>query len=177
MKPYQSYLTFLILFIFLGSTIAAAQDAEVKDEPKTKISHESLVLESNTLLEDINNLSKKTAALRLHIKTTAKVDRFLFFSLISTIEDKLRGKLDRVIEIKTILDTDKVYVNLHQKVIQAIILKQSTILQQEIITVSEIVIKMRNKKNKEDISYYAIDRAEKKLDFLFTEWHKTIGKQ
>jgi small conductance mechanosensitive channel len=176
MNPLQLYLTFLILFIFLGSPIASAQDAEVKDEPKTEISHESLAKESKALLKEIHNLSKKTAALRLYVKKTAEVDRLLFISLMAAIEEKLRSKLDRLMEIKTSLDKNKAYADLNLHAIQAIVREQSTVLQGEIKKVSDIVIKMRNKKNKEDFLHYAIDRAEKKVDILITEWHRNIQR-
>ncbi len=176
MKSLQLYLIFLILFIFLGSPIVAAQDAEVEDKSKTGQSDESLALESRTLLEEINNLSKKTSALKLHVKSRAEVDRLLILSLLDTIEEKLRGKLDRLMEIKIILDKHEASAELNLHAIQAIVIEQSKVLQEEIKNVSDIIIKMRNKKNKEDFLYYAIDRAEKKIDFLIIEWHKNIQR-
>lgn len=178
MKPYQAYLTFLILYLSLGigSPIAVAQDATVTDESKNEILDETLALESKTLLDEINTLSKKTAALRLQVKKTAEVDRFLYMNLVATIEEKLRSKLDRVMEIKTSLDKSEVYADMHLDAIQKIVREQSDVLQKEIKIVSDITIKMRNKKNKEDILYFALDRAEKKVDFLITKWQKNIQR-
>ncbi|MCK5189397.1 MAG: mechanosensitive ion channel family protein, partial [Methylococcales bacterium] len=178
MKLCRSYLYFLTLVIFIGTgnTIVVAQEAKVKDESKAEQSNESLALESRTLLEEINNLSKKTAALRSHVKKTAEVDRLLFMSLMTTIEEKLRSKLDRLMEIKTSLDKNEAYADLNLHAIQTIVREQSNVLQKEIKKVSDIIIKMRNKKNKEDVLHFAIDRAGKKMDFLITEWHKNIQR-
>jgi len=164
------------MFFVIGGSIAVAQDAEVKDESKTEKTHESLVLESKTLIEDINNLSTKTATLRLNVNKTDEADRFLFMNLVDTIEDKVRSKLDRLMEIKTSLDKTEKYANINLPAIQAITTEQSDLLQKEIKIVSGIVIKMRNKKSKDDMLFYAIDRAEKKVDFLITEWHKNIQR-
>ena len=112
----------------------------------------------------------------LGIKTTTEIDRFMYMNLIATIEDKLRSKLDRVMEIKTSLDKSEAYVELHLATIQTIVREQSDVLQKGIKIVSDLVLKMRNKKNKEDVMYYAIDRGEKKEDFLITEWQKNIQR-
>ncbi len=176
MKPYPSYLTFLILLFSLciSSTYVVAQDAMGEDESDIKVSPEVLAQESNTTISEINDLYKTTEDLRSYAKEMVEGDRFLYMNLISTIEEKLRVKLDRLMEIKTSLSKNEVYADLNLQAIKTIVKQQSTILQKEIKTVSKIAIKIRNKKSKQDLVFYALNRTETKMDFLISDWHKNI---
>jgi len=178
MKPYSPFLTLLTLLISLciGSSLVVAQEAIVEDKVDAKVSAETLVLESNTLLDEINDLYNKTMDLRGYAKTLDDSDRFLYFNLISTIEEKLRLKLDRVMEIKTRLSNRNSDVNVNLQATKTIVKQQSNILRKEIKTVSGIVVKIRNKKNKEDLMFYALNRAEIKMDALIADWHKNIQR-
>jgi len=176
MTPYNTFFTLFILLLTISSNNLFAQDESPADESKAKITAEALLLESKTLLAEIDKLSKKTTALRAHIKKSPAVDRFLFFSLITTLEESLRSKLDRLVEIKMQLGKDNAYPDLYRRPLQTIILKQSAILQQEIKTVSGIVTKMRTRESKQDALQYTLHRAEIKIDSLFTEWQKNIQR-
>jgi len=178
MKPYSPFLTLLTLLISLciGSSLVVAQEAIVEDKVDAKVSPETLVLESNTLLDEINDLYNKTMDLRGYAKTLDESDQFLYFNLISTIEEKLRLKLDRVMEIKTRLNNRTADANINLQATKTIVQQQSIILKKEIKTVSGIVAKIRNKKNKEDLMFYALNRAEIKMDALIADWHKNIQR-
>ena len=176
MKPITTVVPLFILVLITGNKSINAQNQPLEDAPKTEATPEVLVLESKTLLADIDTLSKKATALKAHVKNNLEVDRILFISLISNIEGNLRSKLDRLIEIKTILDKDKRYIGLPLKAIQTIILEQSIVLQQEIKMLEGIVTKMRNKETKDDSLIFAIDRAEQKMDALIKAWQKNIRR-
>jgi len=176
MKPITTVVPLFILVLITGNKSINAQNKPLEDAPKTEATPEVLVLESKTLLADIDTLSKKATALKAHVKNNLEVDRILFISLISNIEGNLRSKLDRLIEIKTILDKDKRYIGLPLKAIQTIILEQSIVLQQEIKMLKGIVTKMRNKETKDDSLIFAIDRAEQKMDALIKAWQKNIRR-
>jgi len=128
MKPYSPFLTLLTLLISLciGSSLVVAQEAIVEDKVDAKVSAETLVLESNTLLDEINDLYNKTMDLRGYAKTLDDSDRFLYFNLISTIEEKLRLKLDRVMEIKTRLSNRNSDVNVNLQATKTIVKQQSS---------------------------------------------------
>ena len=186
MKKYPSYCAFLIMLFSLTYTglISAADEVAVvektetvKKKDKTEVTPEELLLESETLFSKIDYLSKKTRLLRGKIKKTIDVDRFLFMNLIGTIDDKIRKKLDRLMEIKAILDKQQ-DTSMHLKVseLEIIVKRQSVKLQRQIKAITKLSLQLRNKKNKNDASFYAIERVAKKIDSLFIEWHKNIQR-
>jgi len=71
MKPYSPFLTLLhyLISLCIGSSLVVAQEAIVEDKADAKVSAETLVLENNTLLDEINDLYKKTVDLRGYVKT------------------------------------------------------------------------------------------------------------
>jgi len=178
MNRFLSRSTFLILLISLYSNtvFSGEQDVIAEDKSGSKTSPDSLLLESNTLLEEISNLYTKTETLRLSATDMVESDLFFYVNLISTIEEKLRSKLDRVMEIETSLKKTESYKNLNLQAITTNVQQQSKILQKEIKTVSKFASKIRNKTSKEDLEFYALTRIETKMDTLITAWYKNIQR-
>jgi len=176
MKTLKNLFTVLLMLMLFSNYCFAAPAESTSDDSKTESKLESLISESKILLAKVNELSSKSAALKRHFKKAPETDLILFLSLVNRIEESLREKLDKLIEIKQALEKEKADTDSLLLAIRPIVVEQSKVLQQEIQSLTRIIIQMRNKENKGFASQYGIDRAELGVDNLIAQWQKNIQR-
>ena len=161
--------------MFSSSCVLAKQTETTSEE-----AHESLVTESRTLLDEIDKMTGQSATLKRNFSKIPEIDHILFLELIFNLEEELRSKLDRLIEVQKQLETANIDTAQLESRIKSVIAEQSEVLQAEIKSLSGIIIKLREQEaqqaNNPGSLQLSIERAGQELDNLLLAWQKNIAR-
>jgi small conductance mechanosensitive channel len=178
MKFFSSFCFSLSLVIMINMTAFTvfAKDTAEKTELAAR-SVDSLLAESNTLLEEITDIAKYSAALKSKFKNVPEIDRSLFLSLVFNMETELRKKLDQLISVQQELDKQNADSETLRLKIAEICAEQSEVLQQEIHFFIRFIAKMREQSSQDDVMQMTIERSERNLNDLIAAWQNNIERE
>lgn len=163
-------LFFIITLFCCGNLVAA--------EEKSDQTQEMLIAESRSLVDEIDKLAEQSAAMKKSFSEIPEVDRILFLELIFNLEEGLRSKLDRLIEIQKQLETDNVNTVQLQGQIKSVIADQSKVIQEEVKALTGIIQYLREEESQktgdQDSRKLSLERIRKEMDDLLQAWQKNI---
>ena len=177
MKTCNALLLSLLLVISTSMICLTARAEDSAAESQQTETTETLLATSETLLAEVNELSRQASTLKNKYAKIPEVDHPLFFHLVFSVEKKLREKLDQLIEVQQTLEKRKVDVEPLRRQLQAISAEQSTIIEKELKFLANILIQLREQDKGDGSQELTIYRTDQEVNRLIAAWQQNVVRE
>ena len=167
----------LCLLFSTSGSLAIAEEASPETTVTELNTEPSSIVESEAILDNIHNLSVRTAELKAFATEIPAFDRLLFITLIINVEKEVRVEIDRLMAIQQKLNKNSIeYADLSKQLNQLTTAQEET-LKNEISILKDLIGKLKTQDSPGSSTDLTVERAKQTLFGLLFDWQNNIEHQ